>query len=134
MDKKQLSDEKLKYYETLLRKEKEETLNLINKISEKLRDGNKETSGDLSSYTLHQADLGTDTSIWEREVYILEEQQKKLKLINQALHRIYDKSYGICEISGSIISEGRLSAVPWARYCIKAKENEENRNNRRRRR
>ncbi len=133
MAKNMLSEEKLKYYEQLLKREKEETIKLINTIHEKLRDGSKETSGDLSSYTLHQADLGTDTSNWEREVYILEEQQKKLKLINQALHRVYDKTYGICEISGNLISEGRLNAVPWARYCIKAKEEEELRNRRRRR-
>jgi RNA polymerase-binding protein DksA len=127
------SDEQLSYYEAILKKEKTETLNLIHNITEKLKNSSKDSSGDSSSYTLHQADLGTDTSILEREVYILEEQQKKLKQINHALHRIYDKTYGICEISGEIISEGRLHAVPWARYCIKAKEEEEKRLNNKRR-
>jgi RNA polymerase-binding protein DksA len=133
MAQKIMSEEKLQYFEALLKKEKEDTLNLINKINDKMRDGSKDSSGDSSSYTLHQADLGTDTSNWEREVYILEEQQKKLKKINQALHRIYDKTYGICEISGELISEGRLNAVPWSRYCVKAKEEEEKRQKTRRR-
>ena len=133
MAEKILSDDKLKYFEALLLQEKQDTVEIIQKISIKLKNGSKETSGDLSSYTIHQADLGTDTSILEREVYLLEEQQKKLKLINQALRRIYDKSYGICEISGEYISEKRLNAVPWARYCIKAKEEEERRKRRKKR-
>ncbi|MCD4818833.1 MAG: TraR/DksA C4-type zinc finger protein [Candidatus Cloacimonetes bacterium] len=131
MSAKELSEEKLKNYKDILKKEKNETQSIINKICDKMKGGSRENSGDLSSYSIHQADLGTDTSNSEREAYLLEEQLKKLKKINQALHRIYDKTYGICEISGRYISENRLKAVPWARYCIKIKEQEERKSRRR---
>jgi len=131
MSAKELSDDKLNHYREILKTEKEKAQSIINNICEKMKGGSRENSGDLSSYSIHQADLGTDTSNSEREAYLLEEQLKKLKQINQALHRIYDRTYGICEISGRYISENRLRAIPWARYCVKAKEQEERRKRRR---
>ena len=122
---KPLSDKKLEYYEKILVKEKEKTLQLLNKINDKMKKGSKDSSGDLSSYAIHQADLGTDTANMEKEAYLLEEEQKKLRLINQALRRIYDRSYGICEITGEYISEKRLKAIPWATCTIEAQEKED---------
>ncbi|MBN2460602.1 MAG: TraR/DksA C4-type zinc finger protein [Candidatus Cloacimonetes bacterium] len=124
---KPLSEEKLKYYEQLLLKEKEKTLKMITNITDKIKKGNKDSSGDLSSYSIHQADHGSDTANLETEVYFLEEEQKKILLINQALGRIYDKSYGICQITGEYISEKRLQAIPWATFSIGAREDEDNR-------
>ncbi len=120
-----LSDKKLKHYEKILLKEKERTLKLLAIISDKMKKGSKDSSGDLSSFAIHQADLGTDTANMEKEVYLLEEEQKKLKLINQSLGRIYDKSYGVCEITGEYISEKRLKSIPWANCSVEAKEMEE---------
>jgi DnaK suppressor protein len=64
----------------------------------------------------------------EREVYLLEQEQNKLKLLNQALKRIYEKTYGICEICGKHIPEARLKIIPYATTCIECKANEEKKN------
>ena len=56
-----LAQKVLKKYEKILLIEKEETLKLINGIDEIQKKGSKNRSGDLSSYSLHQADMGTDT-------------------------------------------------------------------------
>jgi RNA polymerase-binding transcription factor DksA len=129
---KELSKTKLKQFEKLLEKEKEETLKIIRDINTSQRKGLKNESGDLSSYSTHQADQGTDSDSQEREVYMLESQQDKLKFINQALKRIYEKSYGICEMCGDYIEEGRLKIVPFATMCIKCKTAEEEKKKRRR--
>ena len=41
-----------------------------------------------------------------------------LRDVVSALQRIEDGSYGSCERCGEAISEKRLEALPFARYCI----------------
>ena len=40
--------------------------------------------------------------------------------VEQALRRIADRTYGICEATGKPIEAKRLRAIPWTRYCAKA--------------
>jgi DnaK suppressor protein len=56
---------------------------------------------------------------------MLDSEGKKLKLINDALKRVYEKSYGICEICGEYIQEARLKIIPYARFCVECKAKEE---------
>jgi DnaK suppressor protein len=44
-------------------------------------------------------------------------------LIAEALRRIADGTYGTCVECEEPISEKRLTALPWARFCIKCQEN-----------
>ena len=125
-----LSNEKLEKYEEILMAEKVQTQKIINSINDIQRRGNKDQSGDLSSYSIHQADMGTDTDESEKRVYILNKELEKIKDINEALRRVYDKSYGICEICGCYIPENRLRIVPYAKYCIECKSKEEKRQRR----
>ena len=128
---KALTEKRLDKHKEILLKEKEETQTIINNINEIQKRGAKDGNGDLSAYSQHQADLGSDTDESERRVYILEKELKTVKLINSALKRIYDKSYGICEICGDYIPANRLAIIPYAKYCIKCKEEEEQRKRRR---
>jgi DnaK suppressor protein len=43
-------------------------------------------------------------------------------LISQALERIENHTYGLCADCGEQISEKRLTALPWAKYCIGCQE------------
>ncbi len=133
MKEKGLDKKKLKRFEKILEKEKEETLKIIRDINTSQRKGLKYENGDLSSYSTHQADQGTDSDNQEREVHMLESQQEKLRKINQALKRIFEKSYGICEMCGCIIEEERLKVVPFATMCISCKTDEEEKKKKRRR-
>ena len=127
---KSLNSEFLEKYERILAVEKAQTEKLIYGINEILKSGVKERSGDLSSYSLHQADMGTDTDESEKRVYLLNKEIEKITKINLALKRIYEKTYGICEICGKYIPEKRLKIIPYAKYCINCKSKEE-RNKRR---
>lgn len=131
MSEKEFSKEKLKQYEELILSEKKVTEELISDLNNLQKKSLKDSSGDLSSYSLHQADLGTDTIYAEKRVYYLNSEIEKLRKLNMALKRIYDKSYGLCEICGKHISDKRLHAIPYARYCIDCKNAEEKRKRRR---
>jgi len=45
-----------------------------------------------------------------------------LLLVEDALKRIYDGTYGTCVDCGRRISEARLEAVPWTPYCREDQE------------
>ncbi|MGB9766153.1 MAG: TraR/DksA family transcriptional regulator [Sulfurihydrogenibium sp.] len=48
-----------------------------------------------------------------------------LRAIDDALERIKNGTYGVCEVCGKEIEEERLQAVPWTTLCIQhAKERE----------
>ena len=50
---------------------------------------------------------------------LLEQSRAGLAHIDEALARIHAGRYGICEVCGQEISEGRLEARPWTPYCIR---------------
>ena len=131
MSAKQLTEKRLEKYKEVLLKEKKETQGIINAINDIQKRGTKDSSGDLSAYSQHQADQGSDTDESERRVYILNKELKNIKMINSALKRIYDKTYGICEICGDSIPANRLNIIPYAKYCIKCREEDEQRKRRR---
>jgi DnaK suppressor protein len=49
---------------------------------------------------------------------VSENESKQLALIDEALLRIADKEYGLCQNCEKVINQKRLAALPWARYCI----------------
>ena len=120
-----LPDDKLKQHEEILLKERDDSLMLINNMNEAQKKGSKNSSGDLSSYSYHQADQGTDTAELEKQAHLLDIEGKKLKAINEALRRVHNKTYGICEICGEYIQEARLRIIPYARFCVDCKSKEE---------
>jgi DnaK suppressor protein len=82
----------------------------------------REASGDLSSYSIHMADQGTDNFDREFALNLMSSEQDILYEIDGALRRIEDGTYGICEMTGEPIEKERLKAIPYARHCIKAQQ------------
>lgn len=52
-------------------------------------------------------------------------ERRMLKQVDEALHKIRQETYGLCESCGEMISERRLEALPFARLCIACQEEEE---------
>jgi RNA polymerase-binding protein DksA len=90
-----------------------------------LKTNQKESSGDLSGYSFHMADMATDNFDREFTLGLASNEQNLLNLIDNALHKIKEGTYGICEKTGKPISKRRLLAVPYAPLCIEAQELEE---------
>ncbi|HJU03709.1 MAG TPA: TraR/DksA family transcriptional regulator [Nitrospiraceae bacterium] len=63
----------------------------------------------------------------EREVGIslLEMQDRKRQLIDEAMMRLAEGSYGVCAECGAEISERRLEAVPFAKLCVECQSQQE---------
>jgi RNA polymerase-binding protein DksA len=85
----------------------------------------KDSSGELSYYSYHMADQGTDAMEREKAFLFASKDGRLLYHIDEALRRIKDKTYGKCLQCGKSISRARLEAVPHARLCIDCKEKEE---------
>jgi RNA polymerase-binding transcription factor DksA len=68
------------------------------------------------------ADRGTDEYDVESALGLLSSDQNALYEIDQAIRRIQDGTYGICEATGQPIPEERLEAIPWTRFARDVEE------------
>lgn len=75
-------------------------------------------SGALSSLPQHMADAGSDTYDQSLNLDLAAGQRKLLIEIDDALARIANNTFGICEDLGIPISAERLENTPWARCSI----------------
>ncbi|HNR29902.1 MAG TPA: TraR/DksA family transcriptional regulator [Candidatus Hydrogenedentes bacterium] len=64
------------------------------------------------------ADVGTDSFDRETALQVVGTEARELYEIDQALQRIQDGAYGICEGTGNPIPKKRLEVFPAARYCV----------------
>ncbi|MFH1857182.1 MAG: TraR/DksA family transcriptional regulator [Candidatus Omnitrophota bacterium] len=85
----------------------------------------KEASGDLSSYTLHMADMASDS--YERDLAfdLVANEQELIYKIEESLMRIDEGTFGKCQSCGKKISKARLNIVPYAAFCVPCKQKEE---------
>ena len=126
--KKKLLKKELAEFKKLLLKRKEEILDGIKHVSEDtLNKSQKEASGDISGYTYHMADVATDTYDREFSLGLASNERAWLYEIDDALKKIEDGTFGICEGCKMLITKVRLKAVPHARLCLKCQEKREKR-------
>lgn len=78
--------------------------------------------GDSSAFGMHQGDAGSDAYDRDFALNLLSQEQDALYEIDEALQRIGNGSYGICEMSGKPIPEARLEAIPFARLTVDCQE------------
>jgi len=58
----------------------------------------------------------------ELDMILTDREKQKLKQIDDALDRIEESTYGLCEECGIKIPRARLKVVPFAKYCVECKE------------
>jgi DnaK suppressor protein len=94
---------------------------LLNEIDSELkaeREGNKDEGMDAYDLASEERDREINFILSDRE-------RVKLKQIDDALERIADASYGVCESCGLEIAEERLSAMPFTRLCRDCQQDQE---------
>src|SRR6266481_9056403 len=101
-----------KYYENLLEL-REQLMRQMNGLA-------KESAEEMSSYSLHMADSGTDNFDRDFALSLLSSDQDAMYEIEEALKRIEKNTYGICELTGKQIPKARLEAIPWTRFTVQA--------------
>ncbi len=113
-----MNKKEAKKFEKLLMGDLDRLSDGIRNIEESaLHDSVRETTGDLYSY----AETGTDNFERETALTIATGESDRLRDVTDALQRIADGTYGVCEGCEEQIIKKRLEAFPAARYCIKCK-------------
>lgn len=118
MDSRQLSE-----FRRRLSAERERFADLATRMSGDLE--NRGFAAEESAYDNHPADLATQTFEREKDHSLLGNNRLMLKAIDQALDRIDDGTYGICERCGKPIDMERLRAMPMTTFCRECKRDEE---------
>lgn len=81
----------------------------------------RDATGSGSAYSMHPADMGTDSIEQEKAYMIGAASGAALEDIDDALERLGTGEYGVCERCSEEIPQERLEAVPYARHCLKCK-------------
>ena len=101
-----------------LQEQQRELSHAIGKAEKEIRDftglGPLDTI-DLSCFTASKESLITSAS----------QNRTRLHMIEQALERMTDGSFGVCVDCGAAIRLKRLQALPWASHCIECQEQAE---------
>lgn len=110
MDKK-----RLKHYKDLLLVERAKLSDVAGRFADHGREADTEATQD----TVDKA-----SNSYSKELFFRQStnDRQTLALIDEALERIEDGTFGICPISGREIEPKRLEAVPWAKYTIEVQE------------
>jgi len=115
------------------KKQRREFLKQASEMLEEMKRGlTKEMQGRVKGETEGVKDEGRDTydlasDERDREInFILNDREReKLVAIDEALQRIKEKSYGLCESCEGEIQLGRLKVLPFTRLCVKCQEENE---------
>ena len=86
---------------------------------------NKLKSKDLSvddAETPDPVDLAVRNYSKNVMLAVSENESRQLLLIDEALLRIKDEEYGLCQNCQKDVNPKRLVAIPWARYCLSCQE------------
>jgi len=115
-----------KQFEKLLLEKRDTLLKELGLIEESsFNTTTRDASGDISAYSYHLADQATDFQEREKAFHLASREGRFLHHLEEALIRVKEKDYGLCQECGDEIDLERLKAVPHARLCIKCKLKEE---------
>ena len=110
--------EQMKNFRQLLITDRAKLAEEIKTIAREASISPRDASGDLSAYTIHMADMAADTYDRELSMNLVSSEQEMLYQIDDALKRLEDGSFGLCQQCNQPIAMSRLRAVPYASMCI----------------
>lgn len=120
-------EEKMRYSEADLAEFKEIIVNKIEKAKNDLELIKSAYMNDLNngtddtSPTFKAFEEGSETMSKEANSQLAIRQEKFIRDLKNALFRVENKTYGVCKVTGKLISKERLKIVPHATMSIEAK-------------
>lgn len=110
-----LSKAELRKFRRLLLEKRRSILGDLDGMTEEARGSSVRglREGPSTSASGADEDLGTETTIG-----LLAHERTLLREVHEALERIERGTYGTCVATGKPIGKARLTAQPWAKYCI----------------
>jgi hypothetical protein len=115
------SDEELKEFETLINQKLEKARDEFRILRETLNRNNDEGTDSTSGGNTKVLEDGAETAEKENLGQQAARQLKYITNLENALVRIKNGTYGICSVTGKLISKERLIAVPHTTQSIEAK-------------
>lgn len=116
---KPFTKKELAIYRELLQHQLERMQKNLNSLAaDNLKRSPSDTTGDISFYSTHMADHGTDNFDRELALNLVSGRQESIYDIEFAIQRIDDGTYGICQACDNPIERPRLKALPFARKCL----------------
>ena len=116
----------IKYF---LKKTKESLTDMKKQLLREIQDRLKEESEGLKDEGRDTYDLASDERDREINIILSDRERDKLLAIDDALQRIEDKTYGVCECGCDNCEEeigmGRLKVLPFTRLCVRCQEQTE---------
>jgi RNA polymerase-binding transcription factor DksA len=120
-DKTRYSDEELKEFEVLINSKLDKAREEFKILKETLNRNNDEGTDSTSGGNTKVLEDGAETAEKENMSQLAARQQKYITNLENALVRIKNRTYGICSVTGKLISKERLIAVPHTTQSIEAK-------------
>jgi len=124
-----LTKKDLKHFEERLLEERRKLLGQLGYLEKTMNQTQRDAGGDLSAYSFHMADMGTDAMEREKAFLFASAEGRLLYNVDQALRRLYRSEYGVCEECGKEIGKPRLDAIPFAGLCVACQEKHERESN-----
>jgi len=115
------SEEELKEFEALINTKLDKAKMEFRILKETLNKTNDEGTDSTSGGNTKVLEDGADTAEKENLSQLAARQQKFIGNLENALIRIKNGTYGICSVTGKLISKERLMAVPHTTQSIEAK-------------
>lgn len=122
LKKNRFSDEELEEFREIIIKKLEKARNDLELLTEAYALTNEHDTNDTSP-TFKVLEEGYQVLSKEENSRLAARQQKFIRALENALIRIENKTYGICRVTGKLISKERLRSVPHATLSIDAKLN-----------
>jgi DnaK suppressor protein len=122
-----LTKTQLKYIENRLMDERAKAHKALGLFDRMAKLDRESMDSDLSMYTDHMADQGTEAMEREKAALFATKEGRYIYRLEEALRRLYNdpKNFGLCHTCGVEVGFERLDALPHARYCIECKLKEE---------
>ena len=114
-DEKKVPKELISYYKDLMVLRAALKGALGERSNETLGASARESSGELS---LNSSDAGTETFNRDVALSMVASEQEALEEIEDAIDRIFDGTFGVCQETGKPIKKTRLKVVPFTRFSL----------------
>jgi RNA polymerase-binding transcription factor DksA len=122
-----LKKKQLEHLEKRLLEERARARKALGLFDQRSQADRDSSDSDMSSYTDHMADQGTEAQEREKAAAFATKEGRYLYRLEEALRRLYadPDTFGSCHTCASDVGFERLDALPHARYCIECKRKEE---------
>ncbi|MGB0422701.1 MAG: TraR/DksA family transcriptional regulator [Flavobacteriales bacterium] len=117
------TDSELQEFEELIKEKIVQAKQDFDQLKRSLSHSDDNSTEDTSP-TFKMMEDGSETMSREETAQLASRQEKFIMSLENALLRIRNKTYGVCRVTGKLISKERLKLVPHATLSIEAKNNQ----------